>query len=136
MTTWHKLGVLLALMVLAFALISSRPHWLTRHGRATCNGHEIPGAAVYRSERGEIFVYGAEMQPAIIAPNSHELGRCNAPAFTPVLGLLFSREADPSLQCTAMWKGADSRDVTPPHVITGDHAEFPWGSCPNLRVDY
>ncbi len=121
MSTRYKYGALFLLLLFAFALISSRPHWLTRHGRATC---------------GEIFVYGADIQPAVISPQSQELGRCNASAFTPVFGLLFSREADADAQCTSMWKGAGSDDVIPAHVVTRDHAEFPWGSCTKLRVDY
>jgi hypothetical protein len=32
---------------------------------------------------------------AVISPKSRDLGRCNTPAFTPIFGLLFSREADP-----------------------------------------
>ena len=136
MTSLRKLGLLFVGCIVAYALISSRPHWLTRDGSATCNGHPIPGATVYRSSRGEIFVYGVELQPAVILPHSHDLGQCNAPAFTPVFGLLFSHEAEPSVQCTSMWKGAGSGDVIHAHVVTGDHAEFPWGSCPKLRVDY
>jgi|SRR5690349_8868655 hypothetical protein len=136
MSARYKFGALLLIVLVAFVLISSRPHWLTRHGRVTCDGHAISGATVYRSQQGEIFVYGADIQPAVISPQSQELGRCNAPAFTPVFGLLFSREADPTVQCTSMWKGAGSNDVIPSHVVTNDHAEFPWGSCPNLRVDY
>jgi hypothetical protein len=136
MSTRHKFGALFLLLLLAFVLVSSRPHWLTRHGRVTCDGHAISGATVYRSQHGEIFVYGADIQPAVISPQPQELGRCNAPTFTPVFGLLFSREANPAAQCTSMWKGAGSDDVIPAHVVTIDHAEFPWGSCTKLRVDY
>jgi hypothetical protein len=136
MTARHKLGALFVVCIVVYTLISSRPHWLTRHGRVTCDGHAISGATVYRSQQGEIFVYGADLQPAVISPQSQELGRCNASAFTPVFGLLFSREADPDAECTSMWKGAGSDDVIPAHVVTRDHAEFPWGSCTKLRVDY
>lgn len=136
MSTGYKFGALFLLLFLVLAAVLSRPHWLTKHGHATCNGLEIPGAAVYRSERGEIFVFGTDVQPAVIAPQSNELGRCNAPAFTRVFGLVFSREADPSVQCTAMWKGGGSQDKIPAHLVTADHAEFPWGSCTNMRVDY
>lgn len=79
---------------------------------------------------------GVDIQPAIISPESRELGRCNSPAFTRVWGLLFSREAEPAVQCTAMWKGRDSSEAEPPHIVTEAYAEFPWGSCPKLRVDY
>ncbi len=136
MPTRYKYGALCLLLLFVFAIINSRPHWLTRHGRATCDGHPIPRTTVYRSQQGEIFVYGADMQPAVISPRSQELGRCNGPAFTPVFGLLFSREADPTAQCTSMWKGGGSHDVIPAYVVTSDHAEFPWGSCPRMRVDF
>ena len=132
----YKLATLFLVFIVVFVLIRSRPHWLTQHGRATCNGYELPGAKVYRSQHGEIFLFGVDIQPAVILPQSQELGRCNEPAFTPLFGLFFSREADPSIQCTAMWKGAGSEDAIPEHVVTADHAEFPWGSCPKLRVDY
>src|SRR5215469_5321156 len=135
MPTRLKYGAFFLLLLFIFALISSRPHWLTRHGRATCDGHPIPGTTVYRSQRGEIFVVGADIQPAVISPHSQELGRCNAPAFTPVFGFLFSRQADPAVQCTSMWKGA-ADDVIPAHAVTSSHAEFPWGSCPKMRVDF
>jgi hypothetical protein len=35
-----------------------------------------------------------------------------------------------------MWKGGDSNAVEPPHIVTETYAEFPWGSCPRLRLDY
>jgi hypothetical protein len=35
-----------------------------------------------------------------------------------------------------MWKGGGSNDVEPPHIVTDTYAEFPWGSCPKLRIDY
>ena len=93
---------------------------------------------VYRSQQGDVFVYAPslDMQPAVISPKSRDLGRCNAPAFTPVFGLLFSREAEPIVQCTSMWKGGGSNDSEPPHIVTESYAEFPWSSCLNLRIEY
>jgi hypothetical protein len=93
---------------------------------------------VYRSQGGDVFVYAPslDIQPAVVSPKTRGLGRCNAPAFTAVFGFLFSREAEPSVQCTSMWKGGDSNDVEPPHIVTEAYAEFPWGSCPKLRIDY
>jgi hypothetical protein len=108
------------------------------HGRATCVGQEVVGARVYRSQRGDVFLYAPniDIQLAVVLPESRDLGRCNTPAFTPVFGLLFSREAEPSVQCTSMWKGGGSNDVEPPHMVTETYAEFPWGSCPKLRIDF
>lgn len=132
--------VLLLVLLVAFAgsLLISRPHWLMPHGRATCAGQPVVGATVYRSQQGDVFVYAPnlDIQLAVVSPKSRDLGRCNTPAFTPVFGLLFSREADPTVQCTSMWKGGGSTDVEPPHIVTDTHAEFPWGSCPRLRVEY
>jgi len=108
------------------------------HGHATCSGQAVVGASVYRSQRGDVFLYAPniDIQLAVVSPKSRDLGRCNTPAFTPVFGLLFSREAEPSVQCTSMWKGGGSNEVEPPHVVTETYAEFPWGSCPKLRIDY
>jgi hypothetical protein len=140
MTARRKGAALLLLVLLVFSvsLISSRPHWLMPHGRATCAGQAVVGASVYRSQRGDVFLYApnVDVQLAVVSPKSGDLGRCNTPAFTPVFGLLFSREAEPSVQCTSMWKGGGSNDVEPPHIVTDTYAEFPWGSCPKLRIDY
>jgi hypothetical protein len=108
------------------------------HGHVTCSGRAVVGASVYRSQRGDVFLYApnVDIQLAVVSPKSRDLGRCNTPAFTPVFGLLFSREAEPSVQCTSMWKGGGSNDVEPPHIVTETYAEFPWGSCPKLRIDY
>jgi|SRR5579864_3529241 len=140
MTSRSKVAALVLLLLVAVTgcLISSRPHWLRPHGRVTCDGQAVFGTNVYRSLRGDIFVYATNVgdQVAIVSPKSRDLGRCNTPAFTPVFGLLFSREAEPSVQCTSMWKGGGSNDVEPPHIVTESYAEFPWGSCPKLRIDY
>ena len=140
MTVRRKVLVLLLLFLVVFAgcLFISRPRWLTPHGRATYAGQPVVGARVYRSQQGDVFVYAPslDIQLAVVSPKNRDLGRCNTPAFTPVFGLLFSREADPTVQCTSMWKGGGSTDVEPPHVVTDTYAEFPWGSCPKLRIDY
>ncbi len=138
MTVKQKIRAVLLLLILCFGIgvVASWPHWLTPHGKATCGGQALPGALVYRSQRGDIFVLGVDIQPAVISPESRQLGRCNSPAFTRVFGLLFSREAEPTVQCTAMWKGLGSREAEPPHIVTDTYAEFPWGSCPKLRIDY
>jgi hypothetical protein len=140
MTSRRKVTVFLLLVLAAFGgfLISSRPHWLKpRHGRVTCAGHAVVEAKLYRSQRGDIFVYAPSVdgQLAVVSPQSQDLGRCN-PAFTPLFGLLFTWEAEPSVLCTSMWKGAASNDVEPPHIVTEAYADFPWGSCPKLRIDY
>jgi len=83
-----------------------------------------------------VYAPSIDMQLAVVSPKSQALGRCNTPAFTPVFGLLFTWDAEPSVQCTSMWKGGDSNDVEPPHIVTETYAEFPWGSCPKLRIDY
>jgi hypothetical protein len=90
-------------------------------------------ARVWRSQRGDVFVYAPsiDIQVAIISPK-----RRDTPAFTPVFGLLFSREAEPSAQCTSMWKGGGNKDVEPSHIVTETYAGFPWGSCAKLRIDY
>jgi hypothetical protein len=108
------------------------------HGTVTCGGQPVSGARVYRSQRGDVFVYApsVDLQPAIISLKRRDRGRCNTPAFTRVFGLLFSREAEPSVQCTSMWKGGDSNYVEPQPIVTDDYAEFPWGSCDKFRVDY
>jgi hypothetical protein len=140
MTARQKVAALLVLLLAAFGgfLVISWPHWLMPHGRATCAGQPMIGARVYRSQRGEVFVYApsVDIQLAVVSPKSRGLGRCNTPAFTPIFGLLFSWEAEPSVQCTSMWKGGGSNDVEPPHIVTEAYAEFPWGSCPKLRIDY
>jgi hypothetical protein len=140
MTVRVKIVAALLLLLACFGggLFISRPHWLMLHGRATCGGQPVVGARPYRSQRGDVFVYAPslDIQLAVVSPKSRDLGRCNAPAFTPVFGLLFSREAEPSVQCTSMWKGGGSTDVEPQHIVTDTHAEFPWGSCPTLRIDY
>jgi hypothetical protein len=140
MTAWGKGAAILLLLLAVFGgcLISSRSRWLIPHGRATCAGQAVVGASVYRSQRGDVFLYApsVDVQLAVVSPKSRDLGRCNTPAFTPVFGLLFSREAEPSVQCTSMWKGGGSNDVEPPHIVTNTYAEFPWGSCPKLRIDY
>jgi|SRR5579862_5069248 len=140
MTARRKIAVLLLLLMVVFGgcIITSLPHWLVPHGHATCAGQPV-GARVYRSQSGDVFVYDAptvDIQLAVVSPKIRELGRCNTPAFTPVFGLLFSREAEPSVQCTSMWKGGGSNDVEPLHTVTETYAEFPWGSCPKLWVDY
>jgi hypothetical protein len=132
--------VLLLLLLVAFGgcLFISRPHWLMPHGRVTCAGQPLGGARVYRSQRGDVFVYAPSVdnQIAVVTPKSGSLGSCYPQAFTPVLGWMFSREAEPDVQCTSMWKGGGSTDVEPTHVVTDTYAEFPWGSCPKLRVEY
>ena len=139
MTAVRKVAVFLLLLV-AFGggLIISLPHWLVPHGHATCAGKPVVGARVYRSQSGDVFVYApsVDVQLAVVWVKSRELGLCNTPAFTPVFGLLFSREAEPSVQCASMWKGGGSNDVEPAHIVTETYAEFPLGSCPKLRVDY
>jgi len=67
--------------------------------RAICGGHPVSGARVYRSQRGDVFVYapGVDIAPGIISLKRRDLGRCNTQAFTQVFGLLFSREAEPSV---------------------------------------
>ena len=129
---------LLLMATVGGCLIISRPHWLVPHGRATCAGETLVGARVYRSQQGDLFVYAPSLdgQLALVSPKSLDLGRCNTPAFTPVFGLLFSREVEPDVQCTSMWKGVGSTDVVPPRVVTNNYAEFPWGSCPKLRIDF
>jgi len=140
MTARRKVAALLLLLFAAFSgcLVISRPHWLMPYGRASCAGQPVIGARVYRSQRGDVFVYApsVNIQLAVVSPKSQDLGRCNTPAFTAVFGWLFSREAEPSVQCTSMWKGGGSNDVEPPHIVTEAYAEFPWGSCPKLRIDY
>ena len=131
-------AVLMLVFAGLFLLLFSRPHWLLPHGRATCDGRPLAGATVYRSTRGDLFVHAPslDLQIAMVSPRGHDLGRCNTPAFTSMFGLLFSRERDPEASCTSMWKGGDSHDPEPTHVVTDNYAEFPWGSCPNLRVEY
>jgi hypothetical protein len=140
MTARRKIAVLLSLLLVGFGggLVVSLPHWLVPHGHATCAGQPVVGARVYRSQSGDLFVYAPSLniQLALASPKSRELGRCNAPAFTPIFGLLYSRETEPSGQCTSMWKGGGSDDVEPQHIVTATYAEFPWGSCPRLRIDY
>jgi hypothetical protein len=140
MTTRRKVGVFLLLLLAGCGacFVISRPHWLMPHGHATCAGQPVVGARVYRSQRGDVFVYAPsiDLQLAVVSPKSRGLGRCNAPGFTPVLGLLFSREAEPTVQCTLMWKGGGSNDVEPLHIVSEAYAEFPWGSCSTLRVDF
>ena len=139
MTVRRKVVALLLLRLAAFGvcLVISRPHWLVPHGRATCAGQPVVAARVYRSQRGDLFVYvpNIDIQLAVVSPKSQDLRRCNTPTFTPVFGLLFSREAEPSVQCTSTWKGGGSNDVGP-YIVTDTYAEFPWGSCPKLRIDY
>jgi hypothetical protein len=140
MSARKKGAILLLLLVLFFGecLISSRPHWLIPHGHATCAGKAVTGASVYRSQRGDVFLYAPnlDVQVAVVLPKSRDLGRCNTPAFSSVFGFLYSREAEPSVQCTSMWKGGGSDDVEPPHIVTETYAEFPWGSCSKFRIDY
>jgi hypothetical protein len=140
MTARSKVVVLLLLLLAAFGgfLISSRSHWLIpRHGRVTCGGQALVGAKLYRSQRGDIFVYtpGDYVQFAVVSPKFRDLGHCG-PNFTRVFGLLWSHEAEPSALCTSMWKGGGSSDVEPQHIVTETYAEFPWGSCTKLRIDY
>jgi hypothetical protein len=120
-------------------LIFSRPHWLTPHGRATCDGQPMDGAKVFRSLQGDIFLdwpaQGDEGMPAVVKTEPILL-RCNRPAFHRVFGLLLSREAVPSSQCAPMWKGAGAEDVVPPHTVTDTYAQFPWASCTNLKLEY
>jgi hypothetical protein len=137
-----------ALLVLSIAAVfmfapplgakKPKPHWLTPHGHAACGGQALVEATVYRSERGDVFLYApnVDTQVAVASPKSRDLGRCNTGAFTPVFGLLFSKDADPASQCTSMWKGGGSNDPDPPHIVTDTYAEFPWGSCGKLRLDY
>src|SRR5215813_10288642 len=110
-----KLAIFLLLGFAAFGgfLVASPGHWLKPHGRVTCGGQPGVGAKVYRSQRGDLFVYAPniDIQIAIVSPREKDLGRCNTTAFTPVLGYLFSREAEPDVQCTSMWKGGGSTDV-------------------------
>jgi hypothetical protein len=127
------------LMVVGCAfLMLSRPHWLTPHGRATCDGQPID-ATVYRSVQGDIFLdWPAKRDEGMPAVFKGEpiLLRCNTPAFHHVFGLLLSREAVPNSQCAPMWKGAGSGEVIPPHTVTDTYAQFPWASCSNLRLEY
>ena len=139
--TARRTGAIVPLLLFAILgglVITSRPHWLLPHGRATCSGRALVNAGVYRSQDGDVFLYApdVDLQLAVVSPKDGDLGRCNTPAFTPVFGLLFSREAEPSTQCTSMWKGGGSHDIEPPHVVGETYAEFPWGSCPKLRIDY
>jgi hypothetical protein len=138
MTVYRKAMVLLLLLsVLGVCFAILLPHWLVPHGRVTCAGQPVIGAGVYRSRRGDLFVYAPSMslQVAMVSPKTRVLGRCN-PAFTPLFGLLFSRDRAPDVQCTSMWKGGGSNDADPPHIVSDAYAEFPWGSCSNLRIDY
>ena len=142
MTARRKGTALLLLLLVVFSggfLIKSRSHWLMpQRGRVTCASQAVAGARLYRSQSGDIFVYApsVEIQLAVVSPKSRDLGRCNTPAFTHVFGLLFSWDAEPSVLCTSMWKGGGSTDIEPPHIVTETYAEFPWGSCPRLRIDY
>jgi hypothetical protein len=133
-TVVFVLGLLAA--ALCAGLVTVRSHVLIPHGRATCAGRPVADATVFRSQRGDLFIYAPSLdsQLAIVTPNSPILGLCNRPNFTPVFGLLFSRAPKPDEQCTSMWKGG--ADVDPPHVVTDTYATFPWGACPTLRVDY
>jgi hypothetical protein len=131
--------LLLLLVALGGCLLISRSHWLIpRHGRVTCGGQAVVGAKLYRSQPGDIFVYAPSVdgQLALVSPKGRDLGVCYTPAFTPIFGLRFSFDAEPHFQCTSMWKGGGSNDVEPPHIVTDTYAEFPWGSCPKLRIDY
>jgi hypothetical protein len=136
---FKPLFIVLLLVIGGAWLISPRSHWLMSHGRATCDGQPVIGATVYRSVQGDIFLdwpnYKNEGMPAVSA-EERILLRCNSPAFKHVFGLLWSREAVPSSQCGLMWKGAGTGDVIPPHIVTETYAQFPWGSCSNLKVDY
>src|SRR5437867_7757471 len=100
MTARRKGAALFLLLLVVFGgcLIRSRRHWLTPHGRATCAGQAVVGAGVYRSQRGDVFLYApkVDIQVAVASPKDRDLGRCNTPAFTPLFGLLFSREAEPT----------------------------------------
>ena len=129
---------LLLFVALSGSLVVSRPHWLVPQGRVTCAGQPVAGARAYRSQAGDVFVYAPhlDIQVVVVSLKNRDLGRCNTPAFTPVFGLLFSREADPIVQCTSLWKGGGSNEVEPPHTVTETYAEFPWGPCGKLRVDY
>jgi len=131
-----RIGLVLVLACLW--LIPSRSRWLRAHGRVTCEGQPVRGATLYRSVQGDVFLdwpNNNEGMPAV-SVQDHILLRCNSPAFTHVFGMLVSREAMASSQCTTMWKGAGSGDVIPPHTVTPTYAEFPWGSCRNLRLEY
>ena len=129
--------LVIAFVLCAGTLISSRPHWLTPHGRATCAGQPLIDATVFRSAQGDIFLdwRNNEDGMAAVFTKEHILLRCNVPAFHHVLGLLLSREAVPSSQCAPAWKGG-SDDETPSNVVTDKYAEFPWASCPKIRLDY
>ena len=109
-----------------------------RHGSVSCNGKLLEDATLYRSRHGDVFALmqgGSEGVPAVLA-SERLLLTCNAPAFTPVFGILFSREAEPSNQCALMWKGGGSQDVVPQHTVTDSYAEFPWGNCATVRFNY
>ena len=138
--TARRLAVLGFLIVVGCALLTpSGPHWLKPHGRATCDGHPMNDATVYRSVQGDIFLdWPAKRNEGMPAVFKREpiLLLCNAPAFHHVFGFLLSREAVPSSQCAPMWKGAGSEDVIPPHTVTDTYAQFPWASCSNLRLEY
>lgn len=134
---WKRLALsLLLLMTVGIGAVSIPPRRLMRHGSVTCDGLPIPNASVYRSRRGDIFIFGADIQPAIISPQDGQLGRCNPGAFVRVFGSVFSRDAEPDAECTSMWKGGGSENREPPHIVNRTHAEFPWGSCSKLRSDY
>jgi hypothetical protein len=128
----------LPLVALTGCFVGLGSHWQIPHGRVTPAGQDVVGARMYRSQRGDVFVHApsVDVQLAVVSPKSRDLGLCNPPAFTHGFGLLLGWEAEPSVQCTSMWKGAGSNDVEPPPIVTDTYAEFPWGACPKLRIDY
>ena len=130
--------ILLLFVLICIWLIPSPSHWLRAHGRVICDGQPVHGATLYRSVQGDVFLdwpNNTDGMPAV-SVQDRTLLRCNSPAFKHVFGMLVSREAVASSQCTTMWKGAGRGDVIPPHTVTANYAEFPWGSCPNLRLEY
>ena len=130
--------ILLALVLIFIWLTPSPSHWLRAHGRVICKGQPVRGATLYRSAQGDVFLDWPNNNEGIAAVSVEHsiLLRCNSPAFKHVFGMLLSREAVASSQCTTMWKGAGTGDVIPPVTVTPTYAEFPWGSCSNLRLEY
>jgi hypothetical protein len=128
----------LLVVLIAAVIFESWPHWLVRHGSISCDGKPLEGAALYRSRHGDFFALMPDRTGGVPAVwiSDRMLLRCNTSAFTPVVGMLFSREAEPSSQCALMWKGAGSQDVVPQHKVTDSYAEFPWGSCAMVRLNY
>jgi hypothetical protein len=129
------MALLLLVTVVVVSPSAGRSHWLLPHGRIACDGKAMKGATLYRSRQGDVFAWMPNSNggtPAV-SLSYHWLLRCNTNAFTRIVGLLYSREADASSECAEMWKGAGSGDRIPPHVVTDSYAEFPWHNCATQR---